>query len=227
MDKNVWGENSLIEKVLNSRQSIVDIKAVQTKIVNPKAHVTIDPRTGKILVAKRAQRARFEKKGAGVIVHSSGAIVTNFHTIKFAHHVYVRLYNDKIFEAKIVHLLPEQDLALLKISSQTPLHPIEFANSDSVKAKDEVIHVGTSQYLKDTISGGIVTGLRTRTVSSGKIVELIQVNINLYHGDSGGPLLNHRGQLIGMMVAKNLKKERISFAIPSNKIQLLLLDLVR
>ncbi len=222
-----YQHDSIINNVLQSRKAIVHIRSIKSSIhKSPSASAAINPKTGRLLIARNIKSANFIKVGAGVIIDPTGLIVTNLHTVKFANKVFVKLYNEVVMNAKVVHLMPQHDLALIKIIPPFSLTKVKFANSNWVKLGDEVIHIGTSELLKETISGGKVTHLGV-SYTPRKIVELIQVNINIYKGDSGGPLLNNRGQLIGMMVAKLRSRDKSSLAIPSNKIKKLYLDFTK
>ena len=225
-----FSQESLIETALKARQSIVTVKA-RTTIAHksPKASAAIDPQSGRMIVAQRVRAARFEQNGAGVIINPSGLIVTNLHIVRGAQKLGVRLFDNTSVGAKIVHLMPKHDLALIKIDPPYPLTPIEFVDSNTAQLGDQVINIGSSELLKETISGGRIIGLGTSTLSGDqnrKNVELIKVNMNLYKGDSGGPLLDKQGRFIGMIAAKLQHTDRAVFAIPSNKIKILYLDFV-
>lgn len=223
-----FSESSIIDSVDRSRQSLVDVFARRTDVYkDPKAAAAIDPRTGKILVARRAIAGHHEKQGAGVIISKDGLLVTNLHTVKFADQIAVKLHDGTALNAKVLHVSAEDDLALLKVTPPKELLPIQFADSNLVRLRDEVINIGHSAFLKDTLSGGRVTRLGTRSEGDVTSIELIQVNINLYDGDSGGPLLDSSGRLIGMVVAKLRSQEKASLAIPSNKIKKLYIDYIK
>lgn len=229
--QTAWSQSSLIDSVLKSRQSVVHIKALREEIrALDKKKPVLNSKTGRISMAQKAITASLQKTGAGVIITTSGLIVTNFHTIQLAQKLSVRLFDGKSVGGKIVHMMPEHDLALIKIDPPYPLTPIRFANSDNVRLGDEVVNIGSSKMLKETLSGGKITGLgkmKPEKRAYGEYIELIQVNLNLYQGDSGGPLLNKHGHLIGMMAAKLKTKNRASFAIPSNKIKKLYINYVK
>ena len=227
----VLADNSLIDTVLQAEDSIVTVKSLRTEIM-PSAHASaaVDPSLSRIVVARTMKTGQLEKTGAGVIISSDGLIVTNLHTILGAQKIAVILHDQTILRAKILHTMPEHDLALLKITTPSPLKPIEFVDSNTVQLGDEVINIGHSVLLRDTISGGVITGLGTSSPDDHpelKTVELIRVNINLYKGDSGGPLLDKQGRLIGMIEAKQISKDKTTFAIPSNKIKKLYLDFIK
>ncbi len=212
-------EESLIQTVLDAKESFVTIKSVNTEIGPSKASAAIDPRTRHLYVAQRAPAANFEKTGAGVIIDANGIIATNLHVIAFAKKTAVVLHDNTVVGAKIIRYVPEDDLALLKIDPPYPLKAIAIADSDQIQLGEEVINVGNSKLLTHTISGGRITRIGTTGDENNKHVELIQVNMNLYKGDSGGPLLDKQGRLLGMIVAKYKSQDKATLAIPSNKIK--------
>ena len=158
-----------------------------------------------------------EKRGAGVILSPDGIIVTNLHTIFKANIVLVMLSDHREISAKIVRLMPEADLALLKVPAPYPLKPIAFADSRTIRLGEPVLQIGHSYILNKTISEGRITGVGTRKDTGD--LSLLQVDFSLYPGDSGGPLLNTAGELIGMITAKNRLKHRTAYAVPANKIK--------
>lgn len=216
----IWAQNeSLIQTVLKAEESFVTVKSVNTEPIAPKTSAALDPKSGRLIIAQTSPMAKYEKTGAGVIIHPDGIIATNLHVIAFAKKVAVVLHDNTVVGAKIIRYVSDDDLALLKIDPPYPLKAIEIADSDKVQLRDEVINVGNSQLLDETISGGRVTRLGTTGEENNKEVAMIQIGINLYKGDSGGPLLNKDGRLIGMIVAKYRAKDKAALAIPSNKIK--------
>ena len=169
------------------------------------------------VVGVRAKVGHLEHRGAGVILNSSGIIVTNLHTINQAEIIRVQIQQHPELGAKIIQLMPESDLALIQVQSPYPLSPIAFADCYRIRLRDPVYNIGNSSILHRTISGGHVTGLGTSKGS--RELAILKVNMNLYEGDSGGPLLNPRGELLGMMVAKDRTQQRAAYAIPANKIK--------
>jgi S1-C subfamily serine protease len=222
---------SLLEKVISARESIVHVHAI-TRIIAPvgQQKAVLDPKTGRILIARIVPALTEEKKGAGVIITSSGLIVTNIHTIQDSQKIAVILHDGTTLGARVLYMNPEHDLALLKIDPPHPLRPIEFADSDEAKIRDKIINIGSSDILDETISEGAINGLGILKPKENKekpSVEFIKININLYKGDSGGPLLNAEGKLLGIIVAKLHHKNRATFAIPSNKIKKLYFDYMK
>lgn len=224
----VWAQTSIIDTVNLVNDSLVTVKAVKIETAkSPQASAAIDPKTGRILVLQQGVQAKTEKNGAGVIIHPAGFIITNLHTVVFADKIYVILSNQKMLRAKLLKYLPDDDLALLQVSAPIPLTPIVVANSDLVRLGDRLINIGHSPLLRHTITEGLVNRLATKTWPDGHIsVEYIQANMNLYKGDSGGPLLNENGYLVGMVMGRLRSQDKAAIAIPSNKLKNLYLGYI-
>ena len=204
-------QESIIDQMRTARVSIVHIEAVRSEFKkNP-------DKVNSVRAFKYFQRS------AGVIIDPTGIIVTNLHTIWKAKYIKIKLYDGKVYNASIKHLWPQRDLVLLKIDTPYLLKPVEFANSNLVKLRDEVVNIGSSDFLKETISGGQINRIGKNPQNNGE-VEIIQVYMDIYEGDSGGPLFDHQGRFVGMMTAKFEGKRRASLAIPSNKIKKLYLE---
>lgn len=192
-------EASVITTALSKKESLVYIKAFDVKFKNNSV--------------KRSYNA-----GAGAILDDKGHIITNLHILTFKSYIQVTLHNGATHPAKLIDVLSSADLALLKIDTDKELKPVALSNSDHVKLNDRVIHIGSSHFIQDTISEGKITGIG-HSHQQTNTADIFQVNLNLYHGDSGGPLLNVEGQLIGIISAQLKNQNRKAFAIPSNKIQ--------
>jgi len=216
--KPVLAQDSLISTIIEKNESIVTVRAI--KLYRPqlgdKKFFRV-PKTNQIIHRSQIKVPSFERRGAGVIIDESGLIVTNLHTIRGSEKIIVTLFDQNELEAEIMQMLPKRDLALLKITPSSSLVPIEFSKFDQVKLGDSVINVGHSKLLKKTISGGRIT--RLGTTNEGGTIEFIQVNINLYKGDSGGPLLDQEGRLVGMMVADVRGVDRASIAVSADEIK--------
>jgi S1-C subfamily serine protease len=222
-------ENSVINTLSQSLESIVTVQAYKIVGILPnKPAAAIDPSTGQLIVLQSARAVENFAQGAGVIVSRSGFIATNLHIIFQANKIAVTIFDGSVHSAQIIKLIPEHDLALLKINPSFALKPIEFANSDEIRLKDEIFNIGHSELLNNTFSHGIINGLGTTPTPENpqkESVELIQIYLKLYKGDSGGPVLDRQGRLIGIIAAQNTKKDKATYAIPSNKLKKLFLGL--
>ena len=212
-------QTSIIEEMQNARAGVVAVSAVNRNIYKSPGELVRDPKTGRIFLARKLARAAYQRDGAGVIVDPSGIIVTNAHTIYEAQQVAVTLNDGSRIPARVLRLVKGDDIALLKIPPHPSLFTVPIADSDRVKLGDEVITIGSSSLLKKTISGGTVIGLGHSRGTGNKVRNnLIQTTINVYKGDSGGPLFDRHGRLIGLITASEEARDRSSFAVPSNDI---------
>ncbi len=163
--------------------------------------------------------------GSGFIISSDGLIVTNKHVVTDVQAAYtVLLNNGKKFEAKVLARDPYQDVAVLKIeTSKLPI--LSLGDSNTIKIGQTAIAIGNSLgEFRNTASVGIISGLaRTVTASGGGITEtlkdVLQTDAAINQGNSGGPLLNLRGEVVGVNVAVAQGAQSIGFAIPINKVK--------
>ena len=173
--------------------------------------------------------------GTGFIVSEEGMILTNKHVVLDKEADYTILTNDgRKFSAKVLARDPIQDLAILKIETegsidengkliQKPFKVVKLGDSDNLKMGQAVVAIGNALgEFRNTVSVGVVSGLgRTITASGGGLVEtledVIQTDAAINKGNSGGPLLNLKGEVVGINTAMVLEAQSIGFAIPVNK----------
>ena len=156
--------------------------------------------------------------GSGVIISEDGYIVTNNHVIKDATELEVTLNNKKTYKAKLIGTDAKMDIALLKIDSEDKLPYSTFADSDQVKVGEWVLAVGNPYNLNSTVTAGIVSA-KARNLDTNGIQSFIQTDAAVNPGNSGGALVNTRGDLIGintMISSPTGSYAGYSFAIPSN-----------
>ncbi len=225
---------SIIDQMIRIKPSLVEVNAINaaaTLNAPQQRSLFRDPKTGKIIVLDRGTTlATYERSGSGVILHSSGIIVTNAHIVGNAQRVDVLLADGQKLATKVVRFAPDLDLALLKIETPLPLHPVTLADSSQIMLAQEIFTVGSSPLLKEAISGGKITGLassRNGVYSNAYESDFFQTSMNIYKGDSGGPLFNRKGELVGLMTAKLLSRDNSSFAVSSNKIRRYLIAYLR
>jgi hypothetical protein len=155
-----------------------------------------------------------EALASGFIIKSDGIIVTNHHVVANAKSMAVKLPSGEVY--KNVYLLssdPDNDLAFLKIEA-VDLPTIPLGNSNNVQLGDEVLLVGAPQGLEQTVSNGLISGIR---LDNG--VRILQTSAAASHGSSGGPLLNRSGEAVGVMSFKLVDGENLNFTIPINYVR--------
>lgn len=156
--------------------------------------------------------------GSGVIISEDGYIVTNNHVIKDASEIEITLNNKKTYKAKLIGTDSKMDIALLKIDADEKLPYTAFGNSDTVKVGEWVLAVGNPYNLTSTVTAGIVSA-KARDIGSSGIQSFIQTDAAVNPGNSGGALVNTRGDLIGintMISSMTGSYVGYSFAVPSN-----------
>jgi S1-C subfamily serine protease len=139
--------------------------------------------------------------GSGFVIDEDGYIVTNYHVIESARQIEVNFSGDDRVRATIVGVDPSTDLAVLKINAQVrALTPLPLGDSDAVRVGDAVVAIGNPFGLERTVTAGIVSALqREITAPNGYTIDkVIQTDAPINQGNSGGPLLNTRGQVIGV-----------------------------
>ncbi len=155
--------------------------------------------------------------GSGFIISDDGIVITNNHVIQGAEDVFVRVNGDQEFKAKILGADPGMDLAVLKIESDEKFVPVEFGDSDKARIGDWVIAIGNPFGLGGTVTAGIISA-RNRSIGLSRYEDFIQTDASINQGNSGGPLFNMKGDVIGINTAilGQSGSIGIGFAIPSN-----------
>lgn len=157
--------------------------------------------------------------GSGVIISADGYIVTNNHVIDNATSIEITLNNKKKYEAELIGADATNDIALLKIDADIDLPYTTFTNSDNVKIGEWVLAVGNPYNLTSTVTAGIVSAKGRDLEGNGNIESFIQTDAAVNPGNSGGALVNTRGELVGINTAISSKTGSFigySFAVPSN-----------
>ncbi len=158
--------------------------------------------------------------GSGFVIDAkNGYIVTNNHVIKDADEVRVTLHDDTTLEATIVGFDEKTDLALLKVDPEsTDLKDVKFGNSDEMRVGDWVLAIGNPFGLGGTVTAGIISA-RQRNINAGPYDDFLQTDASINRGNSGGPMFNMNGEVIGINTAiysPSGGSVGIGFAIPSN-----------
>ena len=157
--------------------------------------------------------------GSGVIVQRDGTILTNHHVIDGAEQIQVELTNHRVFKAKVVGSDPPSDLAVLKIDAKD-LDALSLGNSDQVRVGDIALAIGNPLGLGQTVTAGIISAKgRATGLSDGSFEDFLQTDAPINQGNSGGALINTRGELIGIssqILSTSGGNIGIGFAIPSN-----------
>ena len=163
--------------------------------------------------------------GSGFVIDSAGHIVTNDHVVADASSISVQFADGATYNAQLVGADPATDVAVVKVDApSSELKPLSFGDSATVQVGDEVVAIGSPLGLDETVTSGIVSALH-RTITSPNnfaINDAIQTDAAINHGNSGGPLLNSSGQVIGInsqIESDSGGNDGIGFAVPSNTVK--------
>ena len=156
--------------------------------------------------------------GSGFIIDGSGYIVTNNHVIENADEITVTTHDNEEFKAKLVGADEKTDLALLKVETTKPLPFVNWGNSDNMRIGDWVLAIGNPFGLGGSVTAGIVSA-RQRDINSGPYDDFLQTDASINRGNSGGPMFNMDGEVVGInsaIYSPSGGSVGIGFAIPSN-----------
>jgi S1-C subfamily serine protease len=176
-----------------------------------------------------------QHRGSGFVIDKAGHVVTNYHVVESADEINVSFSNRDTVEADLVGVDPSTDLALLRVDARSSaLTPLLLGNSDRVRVGDEVVAIGNPFGLDRTVTFGIVSALQReiRAPNRFAIDQVIQTDAPINQGNSGGPLLSMRGQVIGVNTQIRTAdigsgNVGIGFAVPSNTVKDVVAQLLR
>jgi len=162
--------------------------------------------------------------GSGVIISTDGYILTNFHVIERASRIRVMLSDERTYEARVVAGDEVNDLALIKIDADEPLPAVAFAKEDDLYLGETVITLGNPFGLAHTVTVGVLSAKNREARYNGQVLynDILQTDAAVNPGNSGGPLLNIDGELIGINVAIYQDAQNIGFAMPVKRAKVLL-----
>jgi S1-C subfamily serine protease len=173
--------------------------------------------------------------GSGFVIDKAGHIVTNYHVVRGANTIQVSFSNNERFKAKLVGVDPSTDVAVLRVDVKSrALKSLPLGNSESVRVGDQVIAIGNPFGLDRSVTSGIVSAVQRRIEAPNQlsISHVIQTDAALNHGNSGGPLLNAQGQVIGVNAqietgGQSQGNVGIGFAIPINTVKDVVAELIK
>ncbi|MEH6391626.1 MAG: Do family serine endopeptidase [Sulfitobacter sp.] len=175
----------------------------------------------------QAQPQPVQGLGSGFIISKDGQIVTNNHVVEGADSVKVKLSDGRTFDATVVGSDRMTDIALLKIEADVDLPTVKFGSSDAMRVGDEVVAMGNPFGLGGTVTTGIISA-KSRNINSGPYDDFIQTDAAINRGNSGGPLFNNAGEVIGVntaILSPGGGSVGIGFSVPSDLVQKIVADL--
>ncbi len=166
--------------------------------------------------------------GSGFIIDEKGIVVTNNHVIQDADDIIVRVNGDQEFEAKVLGADPLMDIAVLQLETDEQFIPVAFGDSDKARIGDWVIAIGNPFGLGGTVTAGIISA-RNRSIGLSRYEDFIQTDASINSGNSGGPLFDMDGNVIGINTAILGRNGSIGigFSIPSNSAQIVIDQLIK
>ncbi len=166
--------------------------------------------------------------GSGFIIDEEGIVVTNNHVIEGAEDIVVQVNGEKKFKAKVIGADPLSDIAVLKIESKEKFLPVRFGDSDKARIGDWVIAIGNPFGLGGTVTSGIISA-RNRSIGLSRYEDYIQTDASINSGNSGGPLFDMNGDVIGINTAILGRSGNvgIGFSIPSNSAKIVIDQLIK
>ncbi len=167
---------------------------------------------------ERPTERKASSLGSGFIIKNNGIVITNNHVIANAEDILIRV-EDKEYKAEVIGADPYMDLAVLKIKSKDVFKPVEFGDSNKARVGDWVVAIGNPFGLGGTVTSGIISA-RNRQIGLTRYEDFIQTDASINQGNSGGPLFNLKGEVIGVNTAIIAPGQSgsigIGFAIPAN-----------
>jgi Do/DeqQ family serine protease len=175
-----------------------------------------------------SERQTVQGLGSGVIIDASGLIITNEHVIRGASAIHVVLADGRQLEAEVIGSDADNDLAVLRVASKTPLPTAKLGTSSDLMIGETVIAIGSPYGLSKTVTAGVVSATGRTFKAEGRTYnDFVQTDAAINPGNSGGPLLNVEGVIIGINTAIFASAQGIGFAIPADKVRRIVDELTR
>ena len=212
--------------------SVVNISSTQTVVTNTNPSLPFQFPPGSPLEDMfkefgTPQERQSAALGSGFIIDESGIVVTNNHVIQGAEDIIVRVNGDEEFKAKVLGADPLMDIAVLQLETDEKFIPVSFGDSDKARIGDWVIAIGNPFGLGGTVTSGIISA-RNRSIGLSRYEDFIQTDASINSGNSGGPLFDLEGNVIGINTAILGRNGSIGigFSIPSNSAKSVISQLI-
>lgn len=208
-------QDAFVQVYKNTKDSIVNIRTKKTVTVNtynPLEELLFGRSGG---VEKRESGAL----GSGFVVSEDGYIVTNNHVVSNADEIFVKFSDGREYKTKLIGTSPEVDIAVLKIEANEKFKPLEFSDSDKIEIGQWAIAFGNPMGLNDSMTVGVISAAGRSSLGIEEIENFIQTDAAINQGNSGGPLIDINGRVIGVntaILSASGGSVGLGFAIPSN-----------
>ena len=223
--------NSFADLAEKLMPSVVNISTTQTVVSNsnpfPFQFPPGSPFEDMFKEFGTPQERQSSALGSGFIIDQKGIVVTNNHVIQDAEDIIVRVNGDKEFKATVIGADPLSDIAVLQLDTTEKFKPVKFGNSDKARIGDWVLAIGNPFGLGGTVTSGIISA-RNRSLGLSRYEDYIQTDASINSGNSGGPLFDMNGDVIGINTAILGRSGSIGigFSIPSNSAKLVIDQLI-
>ncbi len=167
--------------------------------------------------------------GSGFVISADGYIITNNHVIENADEIDINFSDGRVLEAELIGRDKDTDIAVLKVKSPTPLPYVDLADSDRAEVGDWVIAIGNPFGFGGSVSAGIISA-RNRDLNAGRSDDFIQTDAAINRGNSGGPLFNLGGEVVGVntaIISPTGGSVGIGFSLPSNLVKRISSELIK
>ena len=208
-------QDAFVQVYKNTKDSIVNIRTKKTVTVNtynPLEELLFGRSGG---VEKRESGAL----GSGFVVSEDGYIITNNHVVSNADEIFVKFSDGREYRTKLIGTSPEVDIAVLKIEANEKFKPLEFSDSDKIEIGQWSIAFGNPMGLNDSMTVGVISAAGRSSLGIEEIENFIQTDAAINQGNSGGPLIDINGKVIGVntaILSTSGGSVGLGFAIPSN-----------
>jgi Do/DeqQ family serine protease len=227
-------ESNVVKAVRKASPAVVNISSQYEirKNSNPFSGYGMDPLLDNFFrdffAPELERREKRTSLGSGVIIDGTrGLVLTNTHVVEKATTISVSLNDQREFEATIVGMDPDSDLAVLKIQSDQELPAILMGRSDDLMIGESVIAIGNPFGFSHTVTTGVISSVDRSIKTADRVYhQFIQTDASINPGNSGGPLLNINGELIAINTAIYAQAQGIGFAIPINRAKRIISDLI-
>ncbi|MDA9650487.1 Do family serine endopeptidase [Candidatus Pelagibacter sp.] len=212
--------------------SVVNISTTQTVVTNnnpfPFTFPPGSPFEDMFREFGTPQERKSSALGSGFIIDEKGVVVTNNHVIQDAEDIVVIVNGDQEFKAKVIGADPLSDIAVLQLETKEKFIPVQFGDSDKARIGDWVIAIGNPFGLGGTVTSGIISA-RNRSIGLSRYEDYIQTDASINSGNSGGPLFDMNGNVIGINTAilGRSGSVGIGFSIPSNSAKIVIDQLIK
>ncbi len=206
---------------LDRSEALVSIQSVnavgatgdKTGVLNGAAAIFLNKNSSRLL--------KYSRSGSGVIIDPRGIIVTNAHLVQNAAGISVKLFNGSRLEGRVLDVIPGSDIAFLSVKPSFPLSFVPLANSDGLAPGAWVYCIGHALNHNNSLFRGEISGIMKQSASRGFRTAFLQVRFgfHLYGGDSGSPILNRKGHLVGLVSGGRRTGDMATLAIASNVIR--------